>query len=170
MNSSDYIIDFTIPQGPTGPTGPSSDYTRAFGYLANQAEINSIFLPNQQKSQIVFPITLAKLNTFYTNNMIGFLNNGAYAISYSILLQVPDATVNDPVAVTTYLRLNGVSTITPLTRVITDNSSHYFSNTVILNEEVNNTIDILISADKAKDWSYTVSFLSAVKISEEASA
>ena len=102
--------------------------------------------------------------------MIGFLNNGAYAISYSILLQVPDATVNDPVAVTTYLRLNGVSTITPLTRVITDNSSHYFSNTVILNEEVNNTIDILISADKAKDWSYTVSFLSAVKISEEASA
>ena len=31
MNSSDYIIDFTIPQGPTGPTGPSSDYTRAFG-------------------------------------------------------------------------------------------------------------------------------------------
>ena len=39
MNLSEYIIDFTIPQGPTGPTGPSDNFTRAFGYLCNQEKL-----------------------------------------------------------------------------------------------------------------------------------
>lgn len=171
MNPSEYVIDFTIPQGPTGPTGPSDNFIRSFGYLCNQEKIDSIFLPNNQKAQVVFPIKLAKLNVFYpTDNTIGFLSDGAYIISYSILLQVPEATPSNIVSVTTSLRLNGDSEVTPLTRSLNSDNSYYFSNTIILNRQVNDYIDILISADKAVDWNYTVSFISAIKISELASA
>jgi len=54
MNLSEYIIDFTIPQGPTGPTGPSDNFTRAFGYLCNQEKLILFFYLIPKKHKLFF--------------------------------------------------------------------------------------------------------------------
>lgn len=175
MNPNGYIIDFTIPRGDTGPTGPTGpagtdNFVRAFGYLYNQTRIDSIFLPNNQALQVALPEKPIRLNVFYpSNNTIGFLTEGAFFVSYSILLQIPDASASNPVTVTSILRLNGqVSTIPPVEVIIKDDSTHYISNTFVVNRAVNDNIDFIISADQAVDFNYTTAFLCAVKISDRA--
>lgn len=172
--SSDYQLNFKIPQGPTGPTGPigPSNFDRAFGYLYNKERIDSIFLPNNQAVQVAFPIRSLKSNIFYPNiNTIGFLSAGAYLVSYSILLQVPTANETDPITITTKLRLNNnIDDNNALVITIKNNSSYYLTNSAIINAQINDTLDIIMFADKTPDYSYDRAFLYAIKIADIATS
>lgn len=170
MNSG-YNLNFTIPQGPTGPTGPmgpSNNYVRAFGYLYNDNQIDSIFLPNEGAVQIAFPIMSLKSNTFYpANNIISFLSSGAYIVCYSLLLQIPTASKTNPVTITTKYRINNnIEDSNTLVITLKDNSEHFITNTAIINNQENDSLDIIMYADKTPDYSYTRAYLYAIKISD----
>lgn len=179
--NNDYLLNFSIPRGdtgatgPTGPTGPSGasdDFVRSFGYIYNKDKIESIFLPNNQAIQMAFPLNSIKLNTFYPfQNTIGLLSDGAYMITYSVLLQVVGASSAIPVTLTASLRSNEtIIDSSTLVMTVQDDFQRYITNTVIVNGAVNDRIDLIMSADKTPDFSYTSAFLSVVKISETASS
>lgn len=49
--------------------------------------------------------------------------------------------------------------------VIKDNSLHYITNSIVVNRNVNDSIDVILFADKVLDFNYTTAYLYAIKIS-----
>ena len=165
--------------GPTGPTGPSDITTKAYGYkmnlgtFATQPVVNGTFLANKAPTQVQLPGGITKLNVEYLTNSIKLLHDGLYEIKYSILLQVPSASLNNEVNVTLSIRVENYapSDYSFLTIPIQDNAYHLFTYSVFSQMNSNAegemyALDLVIFADKAVEYNYTAAYLSVNRISD----
>lgn len=96
MKPKNFILDFTIPQGPTGPTGPNgpANGLNAYGGIYN---FNAEKVNVEKDRIIVLPLdgTLISSATDYDEeNSITIHNEGVYEISYSAdITATADATI-----------------------------------------------------------------------------
>lgn len=176
--NSDYVLNFTIPQGPTGPTGPSNPAIKAYGYIMNlnadysQRTINWTFSQNSLPTAVQLPRSASKLNVDNPLYAIEILNEGVYEIKYSILLKAA-ATSTNPVNVTMAIANESYTPepISFLTIPLQDDAFHLFSYSIIINvgnggESQIGTKNLVIFADQTVDFTYTSAYLSVNKIGD----
>ncbi len=166
----EYILDFTIPQGPTGPTGPAGpNNENAVGLAWNFRPMNSTFLANNAPLSILLDAVSAGLNVkYYQDGLIGIITGGSYRIDYYMSLQVPSASPENVVKVTVNPIYNNQqeNTYSVATLNIDNNSLYYFSGTTINNFNPDDLISLIVKADKAVPFSYIKSYLLVTRIGE----
>lgn len=140
INSS-YLLNFTIPQGPTGPTGPSAGLA-AYGGKYNTAT-QTINLGIGTQTQIPLPTNMPNLNTTYTPaNSITVAQAGTYEINYYSNISVALGTT-----VTLAVRQNGTNIPnTVINRVLSVGVGSIYSGSVIVTLAAGDVIDMAISA------------------------
>lgn len=161
--NSDYILDFTIPQGPTGPTGPSNGLS-AYGTRYN-ATPQTINIALGGTSQVPLPTTGPNLSTSYTTaNAITIEETGTYQIDYFLNSSVAVGTT-----VTFSVRNNNTNIPgTPISRVLTVGTNSLYTGSTIVNLSAGDIIDLAVSALVAVGLTLatgTTALLSITKIS-----
>ncbi len=141
MNSNNYLINFTIPQGPTGPAGPSSGIETYGGKYNNSSQTINLNAGNQ--SQIPLPLTLPNNNiTYTTTNSITVPQAGTYEITFYTNLS---ATVVS--TITLSVRNNGTNIPSSIiSRPLSINNNTIFSGTTLVTLTANSIIDMALSA------------------------
>lgn len=162
MNSN-YLLNFTIPQGPTGPTGnqgisgptgatgptgptgPTSDGLKAYGGKYNNTE-QTISLSLLTPSQIPLANTMPNSNTTYTTaNTITATQGGIYEINYFINMSAAIATT-----VTVAVRNNGTNiTSSIISRALAVGTNSIYSGSTIVNLSDGANIDLAMSSSLA---------------------
>lgn len=140
INSS-YLLNFTIPQGPTGPTGPAAGLA-AYGGKYNTAT-QTLNLGIGTQTQIPLPSNMPNLNTTYTPaNSITVAQAGTYEINYYSNISVALGTT-----VTLAVRQNGTNIPnTVINRVLSVGVGSIYSGSVIVTLAAGDVIDMAISA------------------------
>lgn len=140
INSS-YLLNFTIPQGPTGPTGPSAGLA-AYGGKYNTTN-QTLNLGIGTQTQIPLPSNMPNLNTTYTpTNSITVAQAGTYEINYYSNISVALGTT-----VTLAVRKNGTNIPdTVINRVLSVGVGSIYSGSVIVTLDAGDVIDMAISA------------------------
>lgn len=175
--NSDYVLNFTIPQGPTGPSGDT--ILKAYGYKMNpetdstQPSFSSTFMPNKFPTAIQLPGSADKLNVNYSTNSINLLYDGLYEVKYSLLLKVPSADENSIVNVTMAIANESFypEPISFLTIPLQDGSYHLFTYSVFLsvgNGKESNLGDkyLVIFSEQEVDFTYSTAQLSVNRIGD----
>lgn len=137
----DYLINFTIPQGPTGPTGPANGLAAYGGKYNNTADTLNLGIGVQ--SQIPLAVSMPNLNTTYTPaNSITVAQAGTYEINYFSNISVALGTT-----VTMAIRNNGTNIPgTVVSRALSVGTGSIYSGTVIVDLAAGDVIDMAISA------------------------
>lgn len=140
INSS-YLLNFTIPQGPTGPTGPSAGLA-AYGGKYNDAT-QTLNLGIGTQTQIPLPSNMPNLNTTYTPaNSITVTEAGTYEINYYSNISAALGTT-----VTLAIRNNGTNIPdTVINRALSVGVGSIYSGSVIVTLAAGDVIDMAISA------------------------
>ena len=140
INSS-YLLNFTIPQGPTGPTGPSAGLA-AYGGKYNTAT-QTLNLGIGTQTQLPLPSNMPNLNTTYTpTNSITVAQAGTYEINYYSNISVALGTT-----VTLAVRQNGTNIPdTVISRLLSVGVGSIYSGSVLVTLAAGDVIDIAISA------------------------
>lgn len=149
-NSSNYELNFVIPQGPTGPTGPQgitgptgpSTGLPAYGGKYNNSS-GTISLGIGSQSQVPLPTTMPNLNTTYTTaNSITISQTGTYEINFYTNLSVALGTT-----LTLAVRSNGTNIgSTVISRALSVGTSSIYSGSVIVQLNSGSVIDMAVSA------------------------
>lgn len=144
INSSSYLLNFTIPQGPTGPigpTGPSAGLSAYGGKYNNATQTLNLSIGTQ--TRLPLPSDMPNLNTTYTpNNSITVAQAGTYEINYFSNVSAALGTT-----VTLAVRNNGTNIpSTVLSRVLSVGVGSIYSGSVIVTLAAGDVIDIAISA------------------------
>lgn len=143
MNSN-YILDFTIPQGPTGPTGPVGPNSGLAAYGGKYSDTaQTINLGIGVQSQIGLPNEMPNLNVTYTPaNSITVAQAGTYEINYYSNISAALGTT-----VTLAVRNNGVNIPdTVISRLLSVGVGSIYSGSVIVTLAAGDVIDMAISA------------------------
>lgn len=144
MNNSNYILDFTIPQGitgPTGPTGPSSGLSAYGGKFNNTSQTINLSVGTQ--AQIPLASSMPNLRTTYTpTNSITVEQAGTYEINYYSNLSVAVGTT-----LTMAVRANGTNIPqTVISRVLSVGTGSIYSGSVIVTLPAGAIVDMALSA------------------------
>ena len=145
--NADYILDFTIPQGPTGPTGLTGPTGPAAGLNAYAGKYSdtpqTINLTIGTPTQISLPNSMPNLNATYTPaNSITVTQAGNYEINYFSNVSVALGTT-----VTQAIRSNGVNIpSTVITRVLSVGVGSIYSGSTIVTLPAGAVIDMTLSA------------------------
>lgn len=156
MNPTGYILDFTIPAGPTGPTGatgpqgltgptgstgPANGLNVYGGKYSNTAQTINLGIGTQ--TQIALPTAMPNLNTTYTpTNSITVSQAGNYEINYFSNLSVALGTT-----LTMAIRVNGTNIAsTVISRVLSVGVSSIYSGSTIVTLAAGDVIDMALSA------------------------
>lgn len=149
-NDTNYLINFTIPQGITGPTGPTgpqgiagpSAGLNAYGGKYSNTTQN-INLAIGTQSQIGLAISMPNFNVTYTpTNSITITQNGIYEINYYSNLSVALGTT-----ITLAVRVNGANIpSTTISRSLSVGTSSIYNGSTIVSLNAGNVIDMAISA------------------------
>ena len=156
-----YLLNFTIPQGPTGPqglqgitgptgpqglqgitgpTGPTAGINAYGGRYSNTSR--TIELTIGGTSQVPLATTMPNLNTTYGTNNIIITQAGNYEINYYSNLSVSLAAT-----VTMAVRQNGTNIpSTVITRAISAGVGSIYSGSVIVSLAAGTTIDLAMSS------------------------
>lgn len=140
MNPSGYLLNFTIPQGPTGPANGLNAYG---GKYNNTSQTINLGIGTQ--SEIPLANNMPNLNTTYGTNSITVDQAGTYEINYYSNLS---ATVG--ANVTTAVRINGTdipSTI--ISRSLSVGVGSIYSGSAIVTLSAGDVIDLAVSATLA---------------------
>ncbi|MCI9084394.1 MAG: hypothetical protein HFH46_02100 [Bacilli bacterium] len=139
--TSDYLLNFVIPQGPTGPTGPSEGLAAYGGKFSNSAQTINLGIGTQ--SQIALANAMPNKNTTYTTaNSINISQAGTYEINYYSNFSAALATT-----LTMAIRANGTNIpATIISRTLSVGTSTVYSGSVIVTLAANDVIDMAISA------------------------
>ncbi len=144
MNNSSYLLNFTIPQGPTGPIGPTgpANGLSAYGGRYNNTGGN-ISLGLATPTQIPLTNNMPSLNASYNvDNSITIRETGVYEITYFSNLSVTLGTT-----VTIAVRANGTNIPqTVISRVLTVGTSSTYSGSALVSLSAGTVIDMAISA------------------------
>ena len=154
-----YLLNFTIPQGPTGPTGNigatgpqgvtgptgptgSSEGLKAYGGRYNNTS-QTINLTIGAATQIPLSTTMPNSNTTYTTaNSITISQSGVYEINYFSNMTADLAT-----GVTMSVRQNGTNIpSTTITRSLSANTGAVFSGSTIVSLTSGAVIDLAITS------------------------
>ncbi len=140
INSS-YLLNFTIPQGPTGPTGPSAGLAAYGGKYNTTSQTLNLGIGTQ--TQIPLPSNMPNLNTTYTpTNSITVTQAGTYEINYYSNVSAALGTT-----VTLAVRSNGTNIPdTVINRVLSVGIGSIYSGSVIVTLPAGAVIDMAISA------------------------
>lgn len=143
MNSS-YLLNFTIPQGPTGPIGPTGPTSSlaVYGGKYNTASSN-LNLGIGTQTQIPLATSMPSNNATYTPvNSITVGQGGTYEINYYLNVSATVATT-----LTMAVRNNGTNIpSTVISRAISVGAGSVFNGSTIVNLSANSVIDMAISA------------------------
>ena len=141
-----YLLNFTIPQGPTGPTGPTSGLA-AYGGKYNSTS-STINLGIGTQTQVPLPTSMPNLNTTYTAiNSINVTHAGTYEINYFTNLSVALGTT-----VTLTVRVNGTNIpAATLTHTLSVGTNSIYNGSVLVTLPANSMIDMTLSALVAID-------------------
>lgn len=136
-----YVLDFTIPQGPTGPTGPSNGLAAYGGKYSDTSQTLNLGIGTQ--TQIPLPSTMPNLNTTYTPaNSITVTEAGTYEINYYSNVSVALGTT-----LTLAVRSNGTNIPdTVISRALSVGVGSIYSGSVIVTLPAGAVIDMAISA------------------------
>lgn len=142
INSS-YLLNFTIPQGPTGPTGPTgAPAIEAYGgKYSNTSQLLNISVGSQ--TQVPLANNMPNLNTTYTPaNSITVAQAGTYEINYYSNVSAAVATT-----ITFAVRNNGVNIpSTIISRALSVGVGSIYSGSVIVTLPAGAVIDMAVSA------------------------
>ncbi len=143
MKSKNFVLDFTIPQGPTGPVGPSNGLNAYGGIYSNCLNVlhldkdNSVILPLSDKM-------LANHMNYFTENSITIEQNGTYEISF-----VVDVATSQKANITLSVWDNGNLVIaTEKTKSLASNEKTVFSGNTICNLQKDSIIRITVASDE----------------------
>lgn len=144
INNSSYLLNFTIPQGPTGPIGPTGP---AAGLAAYGGKYNTttstLNLGIGTQTQLPLPSNMPNLNTTYTpTNSITVAQAGTYEINYYSNVSAALGTT-----VTLAVRNNGTNIpSTVVSRVLAVGVGSLYNGSVIVTLAAGDVIDMAISA------------------------
>lgn len=140
INSS-YLLNFTIPQGPTGPTGPSAGLAAYGGKYNTTSQTLNLGIGTQ--TQIPLPNNMPNSNTTYTpTNSITVTQAGTYEINYYSNVSAAVATT-----ITLAIRNNGTNIpSTVINRALSIGVGSIYSGSVIVTLAAGDVIDMAISA------------------------
>jgi len=139
--NTNYLLNFTIPQGPTGPTGPASGLSAYGGKYNTTSQTLNLGIGTQ--TQLPLSVNMPNLNTSYTQtNSITINQTGTYEINYYMSISAALATT-----VTFSVRQNGTNIpSTTISKALTVGTNTTYNGSTIVNITSGNTIDMAISA------------------------
>ena len=139
--NTNYLLNFTIPQGPTGPTGPASGLSAYGGKYNTTSQTLNLGIGTQ--TQLPLSVNRPNLNTSYTQtNSITINQTGTYEINYYMSISATLATT-----VTFSVRQNGTNIpSTTISKALTVGTNTTYNGSTIVNITSGNTIDMAISA------------------------
>lgn len=139
-----YLLDFTIPQGPTGPTGPTGpgEGLNAYGGKYNNSA-QTINLGVGTQSQINLSTAMPSLNvTNTTSNSVIITESGTYEINYYVNLSAAVATT-----VTMAVRANATNIpSTVISRPLSVGTNSIYSGSTIVTLASGTILDMAVSA------------------------
>ena len=142
MKQKNFVLDFTIPQGPTGPIGPSNGLNAYGGIYSNCLNVlylgidNSVILPLNDKM-------LENHMNYTTENSITIEQNGTYQISF-----VVDVATSKKANITVSVWDNeNLVLATEKTKSLAINEKTVFSGNTICNLQKDSIIRITIASD-----------------------
>lgn len=141
MNSKNFILDFTIPQGPTGPVGPSNGLNAYGGKYSDCLNALNVSIDNP----VVVPLTGTMLASHinYTTNGITIEQAGTYEINYVI-----DTKTVQKANITLDIWENGNPIVaTQKTKSLEANEKAIFSVNTICTLPKGGVIEITVSSD-----------------------
>lgn len=139
----DYLINFTIPQGPTGPTGPSGTGLDAYGgrYSTTAQDFTTT---TGTPIQVELPTTMTSsfVDTATNPNALTITNAGNYELTYNVLAEVDNAG-----NLTLAIRNNGTDVPGSIqTLTLTANESESFGGSIIIPLVAGDIIDLALTS------------------------
>ncbi len=138
MNSKNFLLDFTIPQGPTGPANGLNAYGGRYSSCLNVLNLD-IATP------VDLPLdgTITANNINYTTNGLNILNQGIYEITYIL-----DVTTSEKADITVSIWENNKLVIaSEKIKSLAEKESTLFVASTICPLDKDSTIDITISSN-----------------------
>lgn len=138
-----YLLNFTIPQGPTGPTGPAG--SEAYGGIYD--DTSEVLQDVGTLTTVPLTKTMPSLNVTYSNNSIIIGDSGVYELNYQCNLSPSSSST-----ITLTLRNSGNAiSETTIVSQLNDNYDSLVSGNCLMELASGSTIDMAISTSDSSD-------------------